>query len=46
MDEELSLVTAVATPLPFIRTTCRLFAEAEDVFILTGTTLDYAQRKQ
>ena len=43
---ELSLGTAVAAPLPFIRKTCRLLAEAEDVIILTGPTLDYAQRKQ
>ena len=46
MDAELSLVTAVAAPLPFVRKTCRLLAEAEDVIILTGSTLDYAQRKQ
>ena len=43
---ELSLGTAVAAPLPFIRKTCRLLAEAEDVIILTGPTLDYSQRKQ
>ena len=46
MDAELSLVTAVAAPLPFVRKTCRLLAEAEDVIILTGPTLGYAQRKQ
>ena len=46
MDAELSLVTAVAAPLPFVRKTCRLLAEAEDVIILTGSTLDYAQRRQ
>ena len=43
---ELSLETAVAAPLLFIRKTCRLLAEAEDVIILTGPTLDDAQRKQ